>query len=547
MAFGGCGRAAAERDGREVEGRMAEYRNVVDAFLENVRAHPNRIAMVCGDIEQTYAEMGLLVRKIARAFHGRGVVAGDKVAYLMPNSIELVAVYLAIQSIGAVAVPLNYRLIPREIAYLTNAVDTKLLVFDKRFLDKVEASLSDFDAMLDLMAVGAQTPFAPRLYDLAESAPEELEGELFRNPDALSRIQFTGGSTGLPKGACRTHAQDIAEFRAILPSNDMCALEHPVVLIQCPLEHHGGHSWFMCALSAGATLVICGKFDPESILTQIEERRVTHMILLPPTTYLRLVQHADAASRDLSSVRIVQSAAGAMTPEVIEDIYRVFPNAEINYGWGQSESGSGITMRITRRMLEERAPQLAAIGRPMDELEVRILDEDGCDVAPGQVGEAVVRTPAMMSGYYGQEELTRAAFTQDGWLKTGDIMSVDDQGFYYLKSRKKDMIKSGGENVFINEVQTAILRNPDVADCVVFGTKDPVMGEAVAAVIQPKAGCRPTAEEIQRSCKAYIASYKKPRYVVFIDDLGRDDAGKVRLNRIIEYFDSHVVKIGDPR
>lgn len=526
---------------------MAEYRNVVDAFLENVREHPSRIAMVCGDIEQTYAEMDLLVRKIARAFHGRGVVAGDKVAYLMPNSIELVAVYLAIQSIGAVAVPLNYRLIPREIAYLTNAVDTKLLVFDKRFLDKVEASLSDFDAKLDLMAVGAQTPFAPRLYDLAESAPEELEGELFRCPAALSRIQFTGGSTGLPKGACRTHAQDIAEFRAILSSNDMCAMGHPVVLIQCPLEHHGGHSWFMCALSAGATLVICGKFDPESILTQIEERRVTHMILLPPTTYLRLVQHADAASRDLSSVRIVQSAAGAMTPEVIEDIYRVFPEAEINYGWGQSESGSGITMRITRRMLEERAPQLAAIGRPMDELEVRILDEDGCDVAPGQIGEAVVRTPAMMSGYYGQEELTRAAFTQDGWLKTGDIMSVDDQGFYYLKSRKKDMIKSGGENVFINEVQTAILRNPDVADCVVFGTKDPVMGEAVAAVVQPKAGCRPTAEEIQRSCKAYIASYKKPRYVVFIDDLGRDDAGKVRLNRIIEYFDSHVVKIGDSR
>ncbi len=526
---------------------MAGYRNIIDGFLENVRTRPDRVAMVCGDIVQTYAQMGLLVRKIARAFHGRGVSEGDKVAYLMPNSIELVAVYLAIQSIGAVAVPLNYRLIPREIAYLTNAVDTKLLVFDKRFTEKVEASLSDFEADLDLMAVGAQTPFAPRLYDLAESAPEELEGALFSNPQALSRIQFTGGSTGLPKGACRTHAQDIAEIEAILESNDMLAIDHPVVLIQCPLEHHGGHSWFMCALSAGATVVVCGKFDPENILLQIEEHRVTHMILLPPTTYLRLLQSPAAKTRDLSSVRIVQSAAGAMTPEVIEDIYRVFPNAEINYGWGQSESGSGITMRITREMLARRAPQLASIGKPMEGLEVRILDENGRDVARGECGEAVVRTPAMMSGYFGQEELTRAAFTADGWLRTGDIMSMDDLGFYYLKSRKKDMIKSGGENVFINEVQTAILCNPDVADCVVFGTKDPVMGEAVAAVIQPKAGCRPTAEEIQRSCKAYIASYKKPRYVVFIDDLGRDDAGKVRLNRIIEYFDSHVAKIGDPR
>ncbi len=521
---------------------MSGCQNVIDAFLENVRVHPERMAMVCGDIEQTYGQMGMLVRKISRAFRGRGVSVGDRVAYLMPNSIELVAVYLAIQEIGAVAVPLNYRLISREIAYLTNAVDAKLLVFDKRFTDKVEASLSDFDAKVDLMAVGAQTPFAPRLYDLAEAAPEGLEGALFKDSDALSRIQFTGGSTGLPKGACRTHGQDIAEIRAILASNDMLAIDHPVVLIQCPLEHHGGHSWFMCGLSVGATVIVCGKFDPESILQQIEEHRVTHMILLPPTTYLRLLGSPEAEDRDLSSVRIVQSAAGAMTPEVIEDIYRVFPNAEINYGWGQSESGSGITMRITRKMLAERAPQLASIGKPMDGLEVRIIDESGNDVEQGMAGEAVVRTPAMMSGYYGQEELTRAAFTEDGWLRTGDIMSVDDQGFYYLKSRKKDMIKSGGENVFINEVQTAILRNPDVADCVVFGTSDPVMGEAVAAVVQPKQGAHVTAEEVQESCKSHIASYKKPRYVVFIDDLGRDDAGKVRLGKVVEYFDAHVDK-----
>ncbi len=514
-----------------------QYDNIIEPFLQNVSKHPDRIACVCGSVTHTYQEMNVLTDRIARAFADRGVGAGDKVAYLIPNSIELVGVYLAIQRIGAVAVPLNYRLISREIAFLANAVDAKLLVFDKQFVDKVTAVLSDFGSDLDLMGVGTSTPFAPRLWDLASGAPIDPEVPLFRDASALSRIQFTGGSTGLPKGACRTHRQDLTEIHACIASNDMAKMEHPVALIQCPLEHHGGHSWFMSALSAGATTVICGKFDPQTILAQIEKYGVTHMILLPPTTYLRLMNDSHVGDYDLFSVRIVQSAAGAMTPEVISDVYRVFPNAEVNYGWGQSESGTGTSIRITRDMLQRRAPELASVGKPMETLEIRIVDDEGRDLACGEAGEAIVKSPAMMSGYYGQEELTRKAFTHDGWLRTGDIMRRDEAGNYYLMARKKDMIKSGGENVFINEVQTAILRNPQVADCVVFGTSDPIMGEAVAAVVQPVPGAILTVQDVQETCKQYIASYKKPRYVEFIDDLHRDDAGKVRLKDVIDYFD----------
>ncbi len=514
------------------------YENIIEPFLENVRVYPKRLAAVCGSVTHTYEEMNVLVKRIAHAFVDQGVSTGDKVAYLIPNSIELVGVYLAIQYIGAVAVPLNYRLISREIVFLTNAVDAKLLVFDKRFAEKVSADLSDFESDLSLMAVGMSTPFAPRLWDLACEASIDPEVPLFRDVNALSRIQFTGGSTGLPKGVCRTHAQDLAEIHAVSMSNGMLEDNHPIVLIQCPLEHHGGHSWFMSSLATGATVVICGKFDPEGILSQIERYRVSHMILLPPTTYLRLLR-SDAIERyELSSVRVVQSSAGSMTPEVIAEVFQTFPNAEVNYGWGQSESGVGTSIRITRDLLECEAPQIASIGRPMESLEIRIVNEEGKDVAKGEPGEAVVRSPAVMTGYYGQEELTRNAFTDDGWLKTGDIMCRDKKGYYYLKARKKDMIKSGGENVFINEVQTAILRNPRVADCVVFGTSDPALGEAVAAVVQPSAGETLTAQDIQESCKQYIASYKKPRYVEFINDLRRDDAGKVRLKEIIDYFDS---------
>lgn len=261
------------------------------------------------------------------------------------------------------------------------------------------------------------------------------------------------------------------------------------------------------------------------------------MILLPPTTYLRLVREGEPERYRTDTLHIVQSAAGGMTPEIARAIFSAFPNADINYGWGQSESGVGTSMRMTRAMLAADDPKIASVGTPMETLEIRIVDDDGRDVAPGDTGEAWVRTPAVMSGYWGQEDLTRKTFT-DGWLHTGDIMQEDADGYYYLRSRKRDIIKSGGENVFINEVQTAILRNPDIADCVVFGTSDPVMGEAVAAVVQPVAGKKLTKEDVQETCKRYIASYKKPRYVVFTDDLGRDDAGKVRTKDVIAYFNS---------
>ncbi len=514
---------------------MFEYRNIVEPFLSNVQAIPDRIAAVYDNTELTYRELDELSMRIACVFRDRGIRPGDRVAYLLPNRIELIGVYLAIERMGAVAVPLNFRLIPREIAFLTKSVDARMLVFDQRFLDRVRECRPLLDAGVEFISVGASTEFSQRLYDL-EIEKEGSAVPLFLG-GGLSRIQFTGGSTGVPKGACRTHAADLVEMHAVFTSNGMCDEPHPVALIQCPLEHHGGHSWFMSALSVGATVVICGKFDPQGIFEQIDRYGVTHMILLPPTTYLRLVREGHPARHRTDTLRIVQSAAGGMTPEIAHAVFDAFPNADINYGWGQSESGVGTSMRMTREMLSANDPRIASVGRPMETLEVRIVDEQGFDVAVNTAGEAWVRTPAAMTGYWGHDELTARVFT-DGWLHTGDIMQQDERGYLYLRSRKRDIIKSGGENVFINEVQTAILRNPDIADCVVFGTSDPVMGEAVAAVVQPVAGKTLTKEDVQETCKRYIASYKKPRYVVFADDIGRDDAGKVRLKDVIAYFDS---------
>lgn len=506
---------------------MFEYRNIIEPFLSNVRQNPGRVACVYEDSRVTYAELDALSARIASAFASRGVRQGDRIAYLLPNRIELIAVYIAIQRIGAVAVPLNFRLIPREIAFLTNSVEARILVFDKEFQGRIVEARGELSPSTGLISVGKSTDFSERLYDLeVERWGEEpslyLEG-------GLSRIQFTGGTTGVPKGACRSHAADLTEIHAIMVSNEMLAMEHPVVLIQCPLEHHGGHSWFMSALSSNATIIICGKFDAEGIFAQIDAHRATHMILLPPTTYARLVRDGHAERYDLSSMRIVQSSAGSMTPEIVKAIFSVFPYAEINYGWGQSESGVGTSARIGRDDYSPDDLRLESVGLPMETLEWRIVGADGTDVSGGEAGELLIRSPAIMDGYYLQPELTRNAFV-GGWLRTGDIMRADKDGYLYLLSRVKDVIKSGGENVFAGEVQAAILRNPLVADCIVFGVSDDLMGEAVAAVVQPVKGAILTEDDIQNACRTYIASYKKPRYIAFVDDLERDGAGKVRID-----------------
>lgn len=513
---------------------MGSYTNIVEPVLVQASRTPERLAVVYEDIALTYQELDELSRRIARVFLSLGIREGDRIAYLLPNRPELIAVYIAIQRIGAVAVPLNYRLIAREIVYLANSVDASLLVFDQRFVDVVRQAKDDLGPAVQLLSVGTSTEFSRRLYDL-EEAMDCADLPLY-TCGGPSRIQFTGGSTGVPKGALRTHEADLCEIRAVSASNGMLDCEHPVALIQCPLEHHGGHSWFASSLALGATVVVCGKFNPNKIYEQIEQYRATHVILLPPTTYLRLVQDGNPERYDRDSVRIVQSAAGGMTPEIVRAIFDTFPHADINYGWGQSESGVGTSMRMTRAMYAARDPKLASIGVPMDSLRIKIVNENFEEVPVGSCGEAVVQSPALMQGYWNQPQRTEEAFTQ-GWLHTGDIMSVDEDGFYYLHSRKRDIIKSGGENVFIGEVQTAILRNPKVADCVVFGVKDPLMGEAVAAVIEPACGQSLTAEEVQQTCKAYIASYKKPRYIEFTEDLGRDDAGKVRMDDVVRLFE----------
>lgn len=515
---------------------FAEYDNVAEPFLASVRADPAACAMIYDDERISYGAMNEQVNRFAHwlAEEAR-VVPGDRVAYLLPNCPVLMEVYYAAQKIGAVTVPLNFKLIGREIGYLVNASGARVLVAAEQFAPLVEEAQKEFGHGVRVLFTDGKGAAGNRVEEALANCSTD-EPTLFHDGQALSRIQYTGGSTGLPKGAARTHRADLVELASVTQSNGMAAHPGSIALVQCPLEHHGGHSWFTSIFATRSTLVICAAFNAERILRDIAVYGVTHMILLPPTTYERLCRCPVIDQYDTSSVRLVQSAAGATTRAMIEGVLARFPNAVLNYGWGQSESGTGTSLRITRAMVAEDSPLLGSVGRPMPYATLKVVDEEGRELPAGEVGEALIKTDAAMAGYYGQPELTEAVFTEDGWLRTGDMMSRDEEGYFFMRARKKDMVKSGGENVFVAEVENVLRSHPAIDDCLVFGTEDPVLDEAVAAVVQPAPGALLTAADVQDHCKRTLASYKKPRYVVFMDDMGRDSAGKVRKAHIEAYF-----------
>ncbi|GEM_PF-30854 len=537
----------------------ARCANMAEPFLAAAAAHPGRPALVLGDVVVDYAAARDTVHRLARALLDQGVRRGDRVAYLLPSCPEIVELYYAVQLVGAVAVPLNVRLTAREVACLVRSCDAGTLVFAPMFAAQVDAAALDGVRLLcvdgpctgpgvapwtaaDLgvadpgFAAGDCPPWATSLTDLQRAA-SAAPLDPVRDADAVSRIQFTGGSTGTPKGVERTHRADLVNAEGTYLSNGLDADERRVVLIQCPLDHHAGHAWMSMGVAVGATLVLCAGFDADAILRQVERRGVSYLILLPPSTLGRLLHHPGIDDHDLSSVRLVQSAAGGLAPDVLAGVYRHFPDAVLSYGWGQTESGLGSCAVLGPEEAGPGAAHAGSVGRAMPFTEIRLVDDAGHDVPEGEVGEAVVRTEAVMRGYHAQPVASREVFTADGWLRSGDLMRRDADGYLYLMSRRRDLIKSGGENVFAAEVDAAVRAHPGVADCVVFGVPDPVLGEAVAVAVElcradPDAPA-PTLAEIQDTCCARLARYKKPRRLYVLDSLGRNDAGKIDTRDVV--------------
>ncbi|NLI91280.1 MAG: AMP-binding protein [Peptococcaceae bacterium] len=501
----------------------------------NANRYPEKTALVYNGLHVSYNELNKRVNALANSLINIGIRKGDRIAYLFHSGNQIAELYYAIQKIGAVAVPLNHRLVGVEIKYLADSAECKVFVYSDQFEEQVKEIKHEFKTVKILIRSGGSAEGEYSLQELASNSnSDEPNVEIL--PDDLCRIQFTGGTTGRSKGVMRTHFADFFQTVSITISGGLGGPDQ-VMLTQSPLCHQAGLSWMNVAIGAGNTFIICDIFNPVSILEQIQTERATAIMLLPPSIYYKIFELPNLKEYDLTSVKIVQSSAGGTSPEIICKMYETFPNCTaVRYGYGLTETGGlGTNYVISQELLQNHPERAKTVGKEMPFVELKIVDENSKEVGVGEVGECIARGPSMMNGYYNQPELTAGAI-KDGWVYTGDMLKKDEDGYYYLMDRKKDMIKSGGENVFAQEVEGVIRNHPAVQDCAVIGVPDQKFGEAVMAVIKLKTAHDVTSEEIQEYCKTKLSSYKKPRYVEFVDSFPVDQAGKIQKFKLREKY-----------
>lgn len=504
-------------------------------LLSNARNYPDRKAIISNTRTLTYHELNRQSNCIANALRKRGVKKGDAAGIVLKNSAEWVIAWFACQKLGVVFVPLHVRLRAQELISSMKMVKCKLLFFGESFHEKAEEICHSYKELQIKVCVGAPDSKYPYSsgYSLSweellqEQDEREAQAELENHSPSV--VLFTSGTTGAPKGVIRTQEQVILHGITLALRNN-----HPgvndVMMSTAPLYHIGGLQGFLKMLVLGGTYITLERIDPVEIMDMIEKWRVTQLQMLPPVTYERVYRHDGWKERDRSSVWEVCMSAGKCTGEYIDHVFEMFPQCHLRPSWGSTETCSVTCMQLTRERYYSDTTLMKAVGAVMPFTEVRIVDEAGRDVPAGEAGEAVVSSPMIMDGYVKQfhEEDDNEVFLDGKWFKTGDIMRMDPEtGYYYFLDRKKDIIKTGGENVFALEVERAIQEHPAVRDCAVVGVCDARFGEAIAAAIVLNAGSTLDGRELTEFCKQRLPSFKKPRYMAIMDELPVNNIGKI--------------------
>lgn len=474
------------------------------AFLRSRAPAEDRTALVFQDRRTSYRDLFAAIDRAASTLLASGLAPGERVMIKLDNSDLYVVAYLAVLRAGLVAVPVNPKLTPREIAQLASDCGPALFVSED-----------------------GEAPAGEDGSDVARIRPTDLAGTApaVRLPEvdggAAAAIYYTSGTTGRSKGVVHTHAGLVANAlqsaRAWGYNRDGLT-----TLALTPLFHIAAHAWFLPVLAHGGTLVIDG-FRTERAFELIERHAVASLGAVP-SMLLMMTGHEARHRFDLGSVRNLRFGASPMPPDRLRDVQALFPNAGLYHGMGQTESGGTISVL---------PPELAfskagGTGFPLPGCEVRIVDEAGRDVAGGAVGEVLARGPQVMREYLGRPDDTEAALS-GGWLHTGDLGYVDPDGCIFLVDRKKDMIIRGGENIYSVEVETALLEHDAVAAAAVVALPDPLLGERVCAVVVARREPgEALAAELKARCREVLAAFKVPDAVVFVDDLPRTATGKIQ-------------------
>jgi long-chain acyl-CoA synthetase len=468
----------------------------------------DRTAVVCGDARLSYAEMAERCRRLVDALRGLGVAAGDRVAIVSPNCHRYLEVYQAVPGAGMVLVPLNQRHSDAELRYALEDSGTKMLFCGRPVADVppcVEHVVSLDSAYEALLADASPVAFGDGVGE------EDLAG-----------LFYTGGTTGTAKGVMLTHRNLVANAMHM----QMCWRFSPetVWLVAAPLFHLAGSIAVLSTVWNAGRHVVLPAFDPAAALDLIERERVTATLVVP-SMLAAMNEEQRARPRDVSSLRLVSFGGAPSATETLRRAHEVFPGASLLHLYGATETAPIATsLPGVERVLD--APQARSCGQPAVGVDVEIRRDDGsaCDV--GEVGEVAVRGPNVMGAYWNKREQT-AAVLVDGWYHTGDLGYMDEHAYVYLVDRAKDMIVTGGENVYSTEVEDVLYRHPAVLEAAVFGIPDARWGEAVHAVVVPRPDVSVGEEELVAHCRAAIAAYKVPKAIELrFEPLPKSGAGK---------------------
>ncbi len=489
---------------------------IPDLAETGARLYPDRTAIVdysWGSREEySYRDAARASDNIASILEERGVEKGDRIAVLSYNNAEYVFTYLAAMKKGAILAPLSLRAIPRDLAFMIDDVEPSLLFYHREFKDLLDEALK----------ISAHKPLVEDIEILRgahrEQPRREYRGERVKGSD-ISMLLYTGGTTGSLKAAMIPYRQVI--WNAINTIITWGLTRDDVAPLFFPLFHTGG--WHVITIPLymiGGRVVITKKFDPEEALEIIERERCT-VIIAVPTAFHMLTRSPRFRDASFKSVRFFKSGGG-MSPY---SLVKIFWDKGIRYfqGYGLTEAGPNLLYTPPEDM--EKKP--VSVGKRSIFAELKIVRDDGTEARPGEVGELLVRGPITFSGYWRRPEETRETITEDGWVRTGDLFMVDEDGHYYFVERKKFMIKSGGENIYPFEVEERIREHPGVEEAAVFGVPDEKWGEAVAAVVRPRSGYSLDPQSLRDFLRGRIAGYKIPKYIWIVDEIPKTPVGKV--------------------
>lgn len=496
------------------------HRTLIDLVQDAARVNPRGIATVFEDERVTWAAFADRVARVAGALRAMGVEPGDRVALLAANIPQNVEFTCAALWAGAIIVPLNTRLAAPELVWICNNSEASLFAFDRRLTPQAQRIIAEVGVAktIDLEGAGEGSLAALRRHDPVAPAPHEL-----------ASITYTGGTTGLPKGVMITAAAYAIQAETLVKT--LGYGPDSVYLHAMPLFHVAGAVHMYGAIHAAATHVFLPDFDPATLLAKIRDEGITELGLVP-TGFAAMLDAPSLGDAPLSKIRNAMYGAAPITQTLLRRLMAALPTARFQQFYGQTET-SGPCLGLTHEWhaLEgDKAGKLASAGRACSGFEIRIVDGDGNECARGEAGEIVARGPALMAGYWRNPALTRETI-RDGWLHTGDVGVMDEDGFVTVVDRLKDMIVTGGENVYSSEVESAIASHPAVAACAVVGVPDERWGEAVVAFVVPRAGAAVTGEGVIAHCRGKIAGYKIPRSVIVREQpLPLSGVGKVQKN-----------------